>query len=173
MSGGFGLPEPLGASVSRELERLGRPPDGQSGMAELVSRWPCAVGDVVARNAWPARYAKDGTLVVHTRSSAWAFELAQLEGMIRAQLGEAAPRRLRFVPGPLPDLRTEAVPPAPSSCRSPDEPDPESRSQAESLTAGIASPELRDALARAAALSLARARAARGPAGGSDTLRSA
>ena len=62
-------------------------------------RWP--------RNAWPARLARDGTLHVNAGSSAWAFELQQLEseivGQLRDVLGKAAPARLRFVPGRLPE----------------------------------------------------------------------
>ena len=35
-------------------------------MADLVARWPEAVGRGIARNAWPARIARDGTLHVNT-----------------------------------------------------------------------------------------------------------
>ena len=35
-------------------------------MPELLERWPAAVGPAIARNAWPARIAKDGTVHVNT-----------------------------------------------------------------------------------------------------------
>ena len=46
-------------------------------MAELVERWPGAVGSQIARFAWPARIARDGTIHVATSDSVWAFELGQ------------------------------------------------------------------------------------------------
>src|SRR3712207_8602350 len=42
-----------------------------------------------------ARVARDGTVHVHTSSSAWAFELTQLEGRVREALADAAPPRDR------------------------------------------------------------------------------
>jgi len=57
--------------VKRELGRFGP----VLGMAPLVEAWPGAVGPEIARNAWPARIARDGTLHVHTQDSIWAFEL--------------------------------------------------------------------------------------------------
>ena len=58
---------------ARALARFGP----QAGMAELVERWPEAVGPAIARNAWPARIATDGTVHVNTADSVWAFELGQ------------------------------------------------------------------------------------------------
>ena len=55
----------VGADVERELGRFGP----ASGMAPLVEVWPEAVGPEIARNAWPARLARDGTLHVHTQDS--------------------------------------------------------------------------------------------------------
>ena len=49
--------EPLGDDVQRELRRLGP----NAAIGETVAAWPDAVGDVIARNAWPARYQRDGT----------------------------------------------------------------------------------------------------------------
>ena len=80
-------------------------------MAEIVRAWPGAVGETVARNAWPARLARDGTLHVHTASSTWAFELGNLAGTIleelRRELEEGTPPALRFSPGPLPEPARE------------------------------------------------------------------
>ena len=89
----------VGDDVTRELSRFGAAP----GLAPIVEAWPAAVGEDLARNAWPARLGRDGTLLVHTRSSAWAFELGQLESRIRDALGTVAPRRLRFAVGLLPE----------------------------------------------------------------------
>ncbi len=95
---------------------------------------------------------------MHTSSSTWAFELEQLSTDIRARLGELAPARLRFAPGPLPEPDTsvpdEAVRnvPAPSA----DELD-----TASWLAAKIEDEKLRKLVARAAAASLAKARSNR------------
>ena len=49
--------------VRSELSRFGP----QAGMAELVERWTGVVGESIARNAWPARIARDGTVHVEHR----------------------------------------------------------------------------------------------------------
>jgi len=69
-------------------------------MPELLERWPEAVGSAIARNAWPARIAKDGTVHVNTADSIWAFELGQRSAEISERLGVP---KLRFAPGPLPE----------------------------------------------------------------------
>jgi len=144
--------------LERELKaELGRLP-GAAAMTELVGVWPEAVGELVARNAWPARLARDGTLHVAASSSTWAFELAQLAPTILARLGEtagtAAPKAVRFAPGPVPEpaasARLDASP-------SPRAPSPEERDLAAKLTSGITDEVLRALVARAAAASLARA----------------
>jgi hypothetical protein len=146
------------ADVRRELDRFG--PAGSIG--RLVEVWPAAVGDAIARNSWPGRVARDGTLHVNTSSSAWAFELSQLRPTIlerlRESAPEAAPKELRFAPGPLPEpAREEAVargstPPAVTS---------EVLDEAERLAAGIDDETLRKLVARAAAASLSKASADR------------
>src|ERR1700760_283970 len=85
----------LGEHVRGELARFGP----QAGLAELVERWPEAVGAGIARNAWPARIARDGTLHVATADSIWAFELGHRAGEIASLVGV---ERVRFAPGPLP-----------------------------------------------------------------------
>jgi hypothetical protein len=127
-------------------------------MADLVAAWPGAVGETVAANAWPARIARDGTLHVATSSSAWAFELTQLAAEVAARLREAlgndAPARLRFAPGPLPELPV----PGPSSAPPPPlEPSLEHAREARSWAAGIESEELRKTVEKAVRASLARA----------------
>jgi len=86
---------PLADEVRRELGRHG----AQAGMAELLERWPVAVGPAIARVAWPARIARDGTVHVNTADSVWGFELAHRAADIAARLGVA---KVRFAPGPLP-----------------------------------------------------------------------
>jgi hypothetical protein len=142
---------PLGDEVRRELSRFGP----ALGMAELVSAWPEAVGPAIARNAWPARLARDGTLHIMTSSSTWAFELTQLADTIRAKLGERlegpTPRALRFVPGPLPEAGSEGVP---TSKRTMPKPSAADLAAGEKIAAPIGGEALRAAVARAAAASL-------------------
>ncbi len=146
--------ERIGPEVRRELNRFG----SAGRMADVVTVWPVAVGETVAANAWPARLARDGTLHVNAGSSTWAFELQQLEveiaGRLRDTLGEAAPARLRFTPGPLPELGAEA-PEAPR--RPPPEPTLDDARAAHELAAPIVSEELRKSVEKAARMSLAAA----------------
>ena len=143
--------ERLGGEIERELSRFG----AQGGMPEILGAWPAAVGEMVAANAWPARIARDGTLHVNTSSSTWAFELGQLAPTIlerlRETLGESVPKGLRFAAGHLPEaaspgaqeVRTEAP-----------QPTAEALQLAADLTSEIEDPELRERVARAAALGL-------------------
>jgi hypothetical protein len=142
--------ERIGDAVRSELGRFGT----AAPMADLVELWPRVVGDTIAANAWPARLSRDGVLHVNTSSSAWAFELGHLESELRARLGEQAPARFKFAPGPLPDV-------SPQASERPQEPLPEpSREQAERArdwAAEIGSEELRKTVEKAARASLARA----------------
>ena len=147
--------ERLEGELRRELARFG-PAEGD--MVAIVRAWPGAVGETVARNAWPARLARDGTLHVHTVSSTWAFELGTLAATmlerLRAALGEATPPALAFAPGPVPEPVPE------QSGRSGDarlEAGSEHRAEGERIAASLADDELREYVARAAAASLARA----------------
>jgi hypothetical protein len=146
--------ERIGPEVKRELSRFGP----QAGLGKLVERWPHAVGDGIARNAWPARVQRDGTLVVHASSSAWAFELTQLEPTIRGHLADLAPPRIRFVPGPLPEAD---LPPPVQTTASLPPPSLEEVRQGHALAAEIEDEDLRELAARAAAASLAKARSDR------------
>jgi hypothetical protein len=137
--------DPVGDEIRAELRRIG----ADSGAGDVVGAWPAAVGDEIARNAWPARTQPDGTLVVHVRDSIWGFELTQRA----AEIAERLPGRprLKFVPGPLPDTSPE---------RSPEplvEATPEQAREAAELTAGIEDPDLREYVAKAIKAALARA----------------
>ena len=151
-------PERIGDEVKRELGRFGP----ASGMADIVTVWPGLVGEQIARNAWPARVARDGTLHVSTSSSAWVFELTQhapeILERLRAAVGEAAPQALRFAPGKIPDpaaVESDADPHAVV------EPSAEDIELASALTASIADENLREVVAKTVAKSLARAAADR------------
>jgi hypothetical protein len=117
-------------------------------MPELLERWPHAVGDAIARNAWPARIAKDGTVHVNTADSVWAFELGQQAAAIAERLDVP---RLRFAPGPLPEAQEEAGRPAL-------EPTPEEAELARALATAITDESLRESVQKAVRLSLARER---------------
>jgi Dna[CI] antecedent, DciA len=144
----------VGTAVARELARFGP----VSGIAPVVEAWPEAVGPEVARNAWPARLGRDGSLRVHTRDSVWAFELAVRAEEIRARLGDLAPTRLVFAPGPLPES-------LPAACGTPEragvDPLPHHHARAASLVRGIRDEELRKIVAKTVAASLAAAESGR------------
>ena len=133
-------------------------------LAEITSAWPPLVGAAVARNAWPLRMSRDGTLHVATASATWAHELDLLQETIldafRTRLGERAPARLRFAIGPIPE------PPATSETIDPPFPEridvpPEIASEAAAAAAEIDDEELRELVSRAARASLLRARSGR------------
>ncbi len=147
--------DPLGGEIRRELSRLGP----MAGMGDLARAWPAAVGEQIARNAWPARFTRDGTLVVHARDAIWAFELGQREAEIKERLGSLVPAQLRFLPGPLPEPgRTEETPTEPAT--SP--PSPAVRAEAERLAARIDDEDLRKVVEKAVVASLVRAGSGRG-----------
>jgi hypothetical protein len=150
----------LERQVRRELGRFG-PVAGDTQHEDIVGvvrAWPTAVGETVARNAWPARFARDGTLHVNTASATWAFELGRLVTTIleqlRSELGATTPTALRFAPGPIPEPEPETA-----AQRAPDRPEigSEHRAEAAVIAAAIEDEELRGYVARAAAASLARA----------------
>ena len=117
-----------------------------------MTAWPEAVGAEIARSAWPARFQRDGTLIVHTRDSVWAFELTQRAGQIQERLeGVDA---IKFVPGPLPeasaeDVATPATAPAVAS--------PEQRRRAREIASEIADEDLRKIVTKAIEQGLANA----------------
>jgi hypothetical protein len=146
----------LADDVARELSRFGP----AAGMGKIVEAWPGAVGPTIARNAWPARIARDGTLHVATSSSSWAFELGQLQEDIlrrlRTAAGASAPAKLRFAVGRLPEHGASAEMDTAASVLS--EPTPEAVAQGVALAAGIEDEELRNLVAKAAAQSLSKVR---------------
>jgi hypothetical protein len=136
--------DPLADAIRSELGRFGP----QAGMAELLDRWPAAVGPAIAQNAWPARISKDGTVHIATNDSVWAFELGQRAGEIAAAL--AAPK-VRFAPGPLPT-------PEPAPAAAPIEVRPEEAELARAIASAIDDQKLRESVQKAVSFSLARGR---------------
>ena len=148
--------ERLGRQVQDELGRVG---PGEGSMVGIVRAWPGAVGETLARNAWPARLQRDGTLLVHTVSSVWAFELDRMAAdvleRLRTEAGSDAPPALRFVPGPVPEPPVAS--PAEGARERPDVA-PQDVAEGARIAAAVEDDELRELVARAVAASLARAR---------------
>jgi hypothetical protein len=138
----------LGAELKGELSRFGP----QGGIGDTVAAWPDAVGAEIARHAWPARFTRDGTLLVNTRDAVWGFELTQRAAEISSRLPTRP--KLKFAPGPLPEATPEAVDHA--LARPPEATLEQAREAAEWASA-IEDDELRELVARAARASLARA----------------
>ncbi len=137
--------DPLGEQIRAEMHRMG----ADSGAGDAGSAWLAAVGDEIARNAWPARTQADGTLVVHVRDAIWGFELTQRAAEISGRL----PGRpgLRFVPGELPDRASDPVPAPPVEAT------PEQAREAASLAAAIEDPNLRESVVKVIKAALVRA----------------
>jgi hypothetical protein len=154
--------ERIGDSVGKEFARSG----GGAGatLGEITAVWAEAVGDAVSRQAWPLRLSRDGTLHVATASSTWAFELDRLSPEIgerlTALLGAAAPGKLQFRVGPIPEPAALAGD-ASELSYDPPETTPETVSEAAAIASEIEDPELRELVAKAALGSLARARSGR------------
>ena len=109
-----------------------------------MAAWPDAVGVEIARSAWPARFQRDGTLIIHTRDAIWAFELTQRAGEIQGRLeGVDA---IKFVPGPLPEAAVEDVTPPATA---PAVASPEQRRAAEEIASEIADEDLRKIVTKA------------------------
>lgn len=136
--------DPLGPEIRSELSRFGP----QAGMAELMERWPEAVGDGIARNAWPARIAKDGTVHVNTADSVWAFELGHRAAEIAEKLDVP---KVRFAAGPLPPADDVPV-------FDPVVVTPEEDERAAAIASSISDEELRESVQKAVSLGLARGR---------------
>ena len=120
-------------------------------MGAVLEAWEAAVGPEIARNAWPARFQRDGTLIVHTKDAVWGFELGHRAAEISGRLPQKP--ALKFVPGPLPEPGAEPTPATPQG--SP----PvtlEQKELAEKWSSSIEDEDLRTLVARAAELSLAR-----------------
>lgn len=153
MSRAWREPERIGVAVRRQLARFG----DAGRLGEVVEAWPGAVGELVARNAWPARIARDGTLVVNTKDAVWSFELGHRGAEILGRLGLGL-KAIRFAPGPIPEATVEV---STVASKAPVVPTDDEVARAAELAAGIDDDELRERVAKAAAASLASAAAGR------------
>jgi len=154
--------ERIGSEIERELGRSGS--RDAIPLAALTAAWPSVVGAGIARQAWPLRIARDGTLHVATSSATWAHELAFLADAIlerlRERIGPEAPLKLKCAVGPIPEAE-RAEEPAVAPVPDVDEMPPEVLSAAASAASAIADPDLRELVARAARASLLKARSGR------------
>ena len=140
--------ERIGREVERELGRGGS--RDAIPLAAVTAAWPVVVGDAIARNAWPLRIARDGTLHVATASATWANELTfladEILGRLRERVGLDAPVKVKCAAGPIPEAarlderEPERFPAA-------EDMPPEVRSAAASATSVITDPELREIVA--------------------------
>jgi hypothetical protein len=134
-------------------------------LVRVVRAWPAAAGELVAREAWPARIGRDGTVTVHCRSAVWASELIHLTTRLTAALesaGAGPVAGLRFVVGSVP----ERPPPPPEVSR-------RAVSEGEAAAvrgwaSAVRDPALRAVVEQAALASVAR-RAEGVPGAGSDS----
>jgi hypothetical protein len=147
--------ERIGDEVRRTLASSG----GETALelTRITEAWPRAVGEAIARNAWPLRLGRDGTLHVATSSATWAFELDRLAGDLASRLAEAvgaaAPPRFRFRPGPIPEP-SAAPEGSGKGAEMPLDVPAEVAAAADQASAEIDDPELREMVARAARASL-------------------
>lgn len=137
----LGGPRPLGALVPA-LTRPAFKRKSPAG-AQIMADWPALVGPALAAVSQPVRLSS-GTLTLAC-SGPVAMELQhlapQLASRINAALGRVAVERFRFVQrAPTGALPRPAARPAPAPLPA----------RVESALAGVASPELREALARLA-----------------------
>jgi len=154
--------ERIGDEVQRELARGGS--RDAIPLAAVTAAWPTAVGDAVARKAWPLRLGRDGTLHVAAASATWANELSLLQDEIlaalRARLAAESPLAVRFAVGPIPEPERPPEPAGAAAAGTLDVP-PEVEREADAAAAEIGDPELRELVARAARASLLRSRSGR------------
>lgn len=131
----------------------GREPDEAHAM-RVFAAWSKLVSDRILQNARPVMF-RAGVLHVNTASSTWANALSLESDSLLARMRGRVPgcrvRSLRFRVGPLPPLGPEVFAPPPRARLRPvtDLPEDVARELAR-----IADDELRDVVARAAAVSL-------------------
>jgi hypothetical protein len=119
-------------------------------MGDILTAWEASVGPEIARNAQPARFQRDGTLIVHAKDAVWAFELGHRAAEISSRLPAKPP--LKFVAGPLPEPGLE---PPPTTLQGAPPTTLEQRRRAAELAAVIDDPDLRELVERAIRSSLA------------------
>src|SRR5262249_34610568 len=155
--------ERLGDEVKRTLARSGS--TESIPLAAVTAAWPEVVGSAIARNAWPLRVARDGTLHIATSSATWSHELdllgPEVLGRLRGRLGDDSPTRLRFAVGPVPEPPDQGERSSSRGRALVAEPTHAERAEADAAAALVDDPELRELVARAARASLVKARSGR------------
>lgn len=89
-------PRAIGAELAEVLRARGW--GGRLAAARVMARWPEVVGEAVAAHCQPSQLDEDGTLRVDADSSAWATQLAYLQGTLLDRLGvECGPGIVRRI----------------------------------------------------------------------------
>mgnify|MGYP002177104452 CR=1 FL=1 len=124
--------------------------------ARVMAAWSKVMPERIVRRARPVSLTR-GVLFINVTSSGWAQELHHMHDellqRLRLEVKGARIAALRFRVGPLPDALVRPRRPRPPPVPPPLEILPESVGRA---LAGVADDELRERIARAAAISLAR-----------------
>ena len=131
--------------IERTVRRGSSADSGRRRESADRRRLACGGRRAIARNAWPARLSRDGTLHVHAKVSAWAFELdAARRRDPRPPEATAAPPGCGSRPGQLPGaLRDRARSRLPQGPRRPG-----GASARRELAAGIEDESLRKLVAK-------------------------
>jgi predicted nucleic acid-binding Zn ribbon protein len=88
-------PRPAAGAFKAALDRVGP----KTPLAAVQTAWPKAAGEQVAAVAVPVS-ERDGTVTIECADTVWAQELDLMQGALlkrlRAEVGEQAPKALRF-----------------------------------------------------------------------------
>ncbi len=109
---------------------------------ELRAAWGRAVGQEIALRAWPVCLEQEGVLVVAVRGAVWKQELS----LMTPQVLEALAREGQAV-GQIKLVSARSLPQPPPPPPPPRELGPLDEAAVEAQVAGVADPELRQALA--------------------------
>jgi predicted nucleic acid-binding Zn ribbon protein len=83
-------PRPIGEALSNFLERSGI--SRRVEQASVIPQWAELVGPQIAQVTEPLSIARDGTLFVAVKTSAWMNELSLLEPQLLASINEKRDR---------------------------------------------------------------------------------
>jgi predicted nucleic acid-binding Zn ribbon protein len=83
-------PRPIGEAITSFLERSGI--SRRVEQASVIPEWPELVGPQIAQVTEPLSIARDGTLFVAVKTSAWMNELSLLEPQLLSSINSKAKR---------------------------------------------------------------------------------
>ena len=83
-------PRPIGEAINSFLERTGIARRVEQ--ASVIPEWPELVGQQIAQVTEPLSIARDGTLFVAVKTSAWMNELSLLEPQLLSSINAKADR---------------------------------------------------------------------------------